>query len=163
MRKTKLLLLAAGLLCCGAAQAAEKAPAPEDGALARVEGAVMLAAGVPSSDLDRSIAFYTKGLGLISRGRVEMGSVTEAPLMFPGGGTYIILLKPKQADTPITPRGPLNRIILNVPDVEALAARLTAAGYALTGKINRLEAYKVAVGHVVDPDGNHIELVQRLP
>ena len=163
MRKAKLLMLAGGVLWSGIALAAEKAPAPEDTALPKVDAAVMMAAGVPSSDLDRSIAFYTKGLGMVSRGRIEMGSVTEAPLMFPGGGTYLMLLKPKQAGTAITPRGPLNRVILNVPDIEALAAQLTAAGYSLKGKINRLEAYTVAVGHVEDPDGNNIELVQRLP
>ena len=48
-------------------------------------------------------------------------------------------------------------------DTSVESAQLTAAGYSLKGKINRMEAYKVAVGHVEDPDGNDIELVQRLP
>ena len=135
-------------------EATREAP-PAAGAL------TVMATTLPSSDLDTSIAFYTKGLGLVSRGLVEMSDVIEAPLMLPGGGTYLILLKQKEAGTTAEPRGPLSRVILAVPDIKALAARLSAAGYQLTGEIKQMPAYGVSVGHLLDPDGNHIELVQR--
>ena len=121
----------------------------------------VMATAIPSSDLKRSLAFYTEGLGLISRGLVDMGEVTEAPLMLPGGGAYLILLKPAGTDTGANARGPLNRIILSVPDIRALAKRLSAAGYHLTAAIREMPKYGVAVAHVLDPDGNHIELVER--
>ena len=91
-----------------------------------------------------------------------MPSGTEAPLMFPGGGAYIILFKPK-TDTSVAARGSLNRLILAVPDIKALEVKLNAAGYHLSAPIAEQAKYHVAVGQLEDPDGNHLELVQRLP
>jgi catechol 2,3-dioxygenase-like lactoylglutathione lyase family enzyme len=122
-----------------------------------------MASCIPSSDLERSIAFYTNGLGMTLGGRVEMGTVVEAPLMFPGGGTYLMLQHPKAAGTALPPRGALNRVVLAVPDVKALVARLAAAGYQIKGKVNENSQYRVTIAQLEDPDGNHIELVQRLP
>jgi predicted enzyme related to lactoylglutathione lyase len=147
-------VLAAAVPAAAQAQAADAGPPP-------VSQLQLMGTAAPSSDLARSLAFYTGGLGMVSRGRVEMGAVTEAPLMFPGGGAYLILLHPKEAAAPLAPRGMLNRIILAVPDLDALEARLTKAGYRLDGPIRRMPQYGVAVGQLTDPDGNHIELVQR--
>jgi catechol 2,3-dioxygenase-like lactoylglutathione lyase family enzyme len=122
----------------------------------------MMASSIPCSDLERSIAFYTNGLGMTLAGRIEMPSGTEAPLMFPGGGAYIILFKPRaEASGPM--HGSLNRIILAVPDIKALETKLIAAGYHLSAPIAQQPKYHVAVGQLEDPDGNHLELVQRLP
>jgi predicted enzyme related to lactoylglutathione lyase len=151
----------AALLSVSAAHA-QAAPARTEAALPAVKALVLMASAIPCSDLERSIAFYTKGLGMTSAGRIEMGTVTEAPLMFPGGGTYLMLLRPK-AGPPQALRGPHNRIILNVPDLKVLVAQLNAAGYQIKGKVNESTQYRVAIAHVEDPDGNHIELVQRLP
>jgi hypothetical protein len=57
----------------------------------------------------------------------------------------------------------LNRLILAVPDIKALGAKLIAAGYHLEAPIAQQAAYHVAVGQLQDPDGNRLELVQRLP
>jgi catechol 2,3-dioxygenase-like lactoylglutathione lyase family enzyme len=115
----------------------------------------------PSSDVERSIDFYTKGLGMTVRGRVEMGNITEVPLMFPGGGAYLLLQHSSIASTPLPIRGSLNRIALIVPDLKALEAQLKSAGYQLKGSISEMPKYRVSVAHVEDPDGNQIELVQR--
>ena len=113
-------------------------------------------------EVQRSIAFYTKGLGMTVTRRMEMGSVIEVPLEFPGGGASLILQHPKAAGATLPIRGALSRILLLVPDLKALEAQLNAAGYKLKGKINELAQYKVAVAQLEDPDGNHIELIQRL-
>ena len=158
-----------GLAACtaialaGTASGAQPAPPRNDTGLPQVKAVALLASAIPSSNLDRSIAFYTKGLGLTLGGRIEMGSITEAPIMLPGGGSYLMLQQPKAAGTALTPRGPLNRIILNVPDVKALVAQLTAAGYQINGTVREIAQYRVAIAMLQDPDGNHIELVQRLP
>ena len=123
----------------------------------------MMASVLPCSDLDRSIAFYTKGLGMTSRGRIEMPSGTEAPLIFPGGGSIIMLFKPKVEGSPVASHASLHRLVLAVPDLKALEANLIAAGYHLTAPIGEQVKYHVAVGQLEDPDGNHLELVQRLP
>jgi hypothetical protein len=74
-----------------------------------------------------------------------------------------MLQKPKAAGAVLPMRAGLNRVILAVPDLKALETRLTAAGYKLNGRINENAQYRVAVAMLEDPDGNHIELVQRLP
>ncbi len=96
-------------------------------------------------------------------GRIEMPSGTEAPLMFQGGGPYIILFRPKAGGSAVAARGSLHRIILAVPDLKALEAKLIAAGYHLNAPIAEQAKYHVAVGQLEDPDGNHLELVQRMP
>ena len=141
---------------------AQQAAKPEE-APQLVKALAMMAATFPVADLERSVDFYTKGLGMVATRRVEMGNTVEAPLNFPGGGPYLILLKFKaDAATPIT-RAISQRVILAVPDLKMLEAQLKAAGYQLTGKINEIPQYRTAVAQLEDPDGNHIELVQRTP
>jgi predicted enzyme related to lactoylglutathione lyase len=154
-------VLAWGMAAGLGAVAAYAAPPANEGPPA-VKAVSMMASSIPSSDLERSIAFYTKGLGLTLAARIEMPNGTEAPLMLPGGGPYIILFKPKAEGSAPPPRV-LNRIVLAVPDVKALEAKLTGAGYHLSAPIAEQPKYHVAVGQVDDPDGNHLELVQRLP
>lgn len=144
-----------------AATAAAAQPARTDAGPPPVKALTLMSSAVPSSDLEKSIAFYTKGLGMTLAGRTEMGSVTEAPLSFPGGGPYLMLLHPKTPGTQITPRSALDRMIFAVPDLKALVERLGAAGYQIKGKISENAQYHVSVAQLEDPDGNHIELVQR--
>jgi catechol 2,3-dioxygenase-like lactoylglutathione lyase family enzyme len=145
-----------------AAAAAQAAPG-ENESPPPVTTLSMMASVLPCSDLDRSIAFYTNGLGMTLARRIEMPSGIEAPLMFQGGGPYIILFKPKAGGAAIAASGSLHRIVLAVPDIKALEARLIAAGYHLSAPIAQQAKYHVAVGQLEDPDGNHLELVQRLP
>jgi catechol 2,3-dioxygenase-like lactoylglutathione lyase family enzyme len=161
--KNRSLLLAvglAGLLSVTIAKS-QQAPATNETTVPAAKALAMMAASMPSSDIERSLRFYTKGLGMTVRGRVEMGSVTEVPLMFPGGGAYLLLLHSKTESTQLPVRSLLNRVALIVPDLKALEAQLKAAGYQLKGSINEMPKYKVAVAHIEDPDGNQIELVQR--
>ena len=121
----------------------------------------MMSTTLPCSDIERSIAFYTKGLGLTVARRMEMGSVIEVHLAFPDGGTSLILMHPKASNAALPERGSLARVILAVPDLKALQGQLESAGYPLDGPIREIAQYKVAIANVADPDGNHFELVQR--
>lgn len=141
-----------------AQQAAKPAEAPPP-----AKALAMMAATFPVTDLERSVEFYTKGLGMVATRRMEMGNTIEAPLNFPGGGPYLILLKSKSDSATQITRAMTQRVILAVPDLKLLETQLKAAGYQLTGKINELPQYHTAVGQLEDPDGNHIELVQRTP
>jgi catechol 2,3-dioxygenase-like lactoylglutathione lyase family enzyme len=160
MTKLRSALLAAAGLALGAPIAITHASDAPQAARPKVEALTMMSVAVPSSDLDRSVDFYTKGLGLTVAGRNEVASASEVMLAFPGGGSGLMLLKPKVAGAALTPRGTPNRVILTTPDMAALAARLTSAGYKLAGPIRDLPQYKVKVGFVSDPDGNNIELVE---
>ncbi len=121
-----------------------------------------MAATFTITDPDRALAFYTKGLGMTAAARNDMPTVTEYPVRFPGGDAYLLLLARKGVDRTM-PRPAGNGVILSVPDVKALKARLEAAGYALTGPLVEVKAFNVVVGHVADPDGNQLELVQGAP
>jgi predicted enzyme related to lactoylglutathione lyase len=122
----------------------------------------MLGTAIPVTDLDRSLAFYSKGLGMQATMRMERPEVVEVPLTFPGGGPYLILLwsKTSSATTPGAPPSS-RRVILDVPDLKALESQLKANGYSLKGPISEIAQYHRAVALLDDPDGNHFELVQR--
>ena len=120
----------------------------------------MLGAAVPVTNLERTLDFYTKGLGMQATPRRDAGAVTEEPLTFPGGGAYLILLLPKTPAAAYSPP-PTQRVILDVPDLKALESRLKSNGYQLDAPIYENPQYHYAVGHMNDPDGNHLELVQR--
>jgi predicted enzyme related to lactoylglutathione lyase len=125
------------------------------------KGLTMLGAAVPVTDLDRSLVFYTRGLGMQATPRREAGNVIEEPLIFPGGGPYLILLWPKTGhSTPYSPP-PTQRVILDVPDLKALQRQLQANGIRLSAPIHENPEMHYAVAQLDDPDGNHIELVQR--
>ena len=122
----------------------------------------LMSATFASTDLDRAIAFYTTGLGLKVAARIENPSNSEVPLLFPGGGMSLLLIKSK-GGAGATPGGPprVGRVIVDVPDLRALAAQLEAAGYPLRTPVIDNKQHHVMVAVVVDPDGNELELVQR--
>lgn len=161
MKYRNLLLVASVAALLNITSLHAEQPPAKDAATQPMKQLAMMAASMPSADLDRSIAFYTKGLGMTVAGKMEMGTVVEVPLMFPGGGAYLLLLHPKTNTTALPVRGSTNRLVLNVPDLKALEAQLKAAGYQLKGPINEVPQHHVSVAHVEDPDGNHLELVQR--
>jgi lactoylglutathione lyase len=160
MKLCKMLCAATAAACSFVIGAnAQTAPPPKEGH-SPPKALSLMSAAVPASDLERSIEFYTKGLGLTVAGKIENPRVTEVPLSFPGGGSQLMLVKPKPAEADLRSRDTHIRVVLSVPDLEALVARLAAAGYPLKNPVRELPQYRVAVGIVEDPDANVVELVQ---
>lgn len=149
-------LCAAAVLGAGAAQAesgAATAP-PSSASLS------LMSAAFAVTDLDRSLDFYVNGLGLTAARRIENRTNTEIPLLFPGGGASLLLIQAKSEPAPTdAPR--IGRVILQVPDLQAVATRLEAAGHPLRTPIVEHAQHHVLVAVVADPDGNELELVQR--
>lgn len=123
---------------------------------APVTAMTLMAAVVPSSDLEKSVAFYTLGLGMTA---ARGANPREVVLTLPGGGSTLMLLK--NGEAPTAPRPGASRVTLLVPDMKALTARLRGAGYALKGEIRDMPQYHLSVAQLEDPDGNGIELIQR--
>jgi catechol 2,3-dioxygenase-like lactoylglutathione lyase family enzyme len=146
-------------MIAGSAVAAEP---PADRFMAPVKASTLLNIFLPSSNLERSIAFYTKGLGLIE-GAQDLHPGLLVPLQFPGGGTVLVLEKTEgaAASQPSASR-PSSNMVIAVPDMKALEARLGAAGYRLTGPISRQPGLHLLMAAVQDPDGNRIRLFQRI-
>lgn len=159
---SRRLLLAGSLLAALAAPLAPARAQPSATAAPPPPRSLgLLSAAFTVTDLDRSLAFYTKGLGLTAPARIENPKATEAPLLFPGGGPSLLLIRSKAAAPADAAPPRIGRIILDVADLRGLAARLQAAGYALASPVVENPQHHVLVAVVKDPDGNELELVQR--
>ncbi|MCG8928248.1 VOC family protein [Lentzea sp. CC55] len=115
------------------------------------------------SDLERSIAFYTKATGLSVLQRVEFTApdVTEVVLADASGQGRVVLMcgdsMPVQSGAPAwTP------FVLTVDDAAAAAAEIADAGYALACD-PPLKVGGITITLVPDPDGYLIELISFSP
>jgi catechol 2,3-dioxygenase-like lactoylglutathione lyase family enzyme len=124
-------------------------------------GLRMISPALRCSDIDRSVRFYTQGLGMVEMGRVNLKEVTEIVLGFSKEPNQPGIMLIKRKDDGATPKLELGsdyqRIVLRVPDVAALAGRLKAAGYA-AGAIASSGPYRILM--IQDPDGYRYELVE---
>ena len=115
-------------------------------------------------DLQRSIDFYTKVLGM------NLLRTTERPeqkysLAFVGYGT-----NPEHAELELTYNYGVDHydlgtayghIAIGVPDVYASCDRIRAAGGNITREPGPVKGGNSVIAFVTDPDGYKIELIQR--
>jgi catechol 2,3-dioxygenase-like lactoylglutathione lyase family enzyme len=134
--------------------AAQTPPAEE---VVQISGPVFMV-----TDLERSLKFYTEGLGMIVASRLSgnpgPGAVVVGPERRP---MPFILLRQRSreavASPPIEIGKGLSRIMLNVPDAVAAAAKLKAAGFEVPPPNER------GIFFVADPDGYRYEVMQAPP
>ncbi|UVO52648.1 VOC family protein [Sphingomonas sp. SUN039] len=114
-----------------------------------------------TSTIDTSLRFYTAGLGMVVVAEIPRGTAREIILGFskehPQPG--IILLNEGKSGAKIVQGNGLSRIALRVPDLDAIAARLKAAGYAPSPIRDVMKGYRIMT--IADPDGYLFELVER--
>jgi len=115
-------------------------------------------------DLDRSIDFYTRLLGM------RLLRTTERPeqkytLAFVGYGT-----NPEHAEIELTYNHGVTgyelgtaygHIALGVPDVAAACERVRAGGGSVTREAGPVKGGSTVIAFVADPDGYKIELIER--
>ncbi|WP_427912868.1 lactoylglutathione lyase [Ramlibacter sp. MMS24-I3-19] len=115
-------------------------------------------------DLQRSIDFYTKVLGM------KLLRTTERPeqkysLAFVGYGT-----NPDHAEIELTYNHGVSsyemgtaygHIALGVPDVAAACEKIRAAGGTITREAGPVKGGNTVIAFVQDPDGYKIELIER--
>jgi lactoylglutathione lyase len=115
-------------------------------------------------DLQRSVDFYTKVLGM------NLLRTTERPeqkysLAFVGYGT-----NPEHAELELTYNHGVDRyelgsafghIAIGVPDAYAACDRIRAAGGNVTREPGPVKGGNTVIAFVTDPDGYKIELIQR--
>ena len=115
-------------------------------------------------DLDRSIDFYTRLLGM------RLLRTTERPeqkytLAFVGYGT-----NPEHAEIELTCNHGVTgyelgtaygHIALGVPDVAATCERIRAGGGTITREAGPVKGGSTVIAFVADPDGYKIELIER--
>lgn len=185
MRKIATVLGLCALATTSAA-AAQPAPAAKPAAPGRqvdmtgaptaepVSGAKVLMLRTMVSDLDRGVKFYTEVFGMRAMGMPNLGGPRPAPapgaaparpggggggiriLIFPGGSPGMIMIK--GSGGPDMMRG---SYVIQVPDL----AKALAAAEANGGKVQttRFTAGSQESRHVLDPDGNDLEIMQSGP
>lgn len=172
MRKQISTILLVGLSVFSAtgqeAPAEKKAPA----------GSRVYDIGIYVTDLDRTVAFYTKVFGLkVTRrwksmqSRIGNGDWQEAPLpgVFLEGakGTKLEFLQRGKPDKRQAAQEPINHIAIHVEDVQATVDRALAAGAKLAFPGSDLHYVKIedlSVVHtqVIGLDGERIQILREL-
>jgi lactoylglutathione lyase len=117
--------------------------------------------GIKSSDVDRSLRFYTDILGLEMQEELE---ILGKRFYFVGNDTVSIEIEAgNPGDTQVDPRtqNGLYHLAFTVDDVEGLVDRLKSEGIPIA-----LEPFSTRpdriVAFVEDPDGAFIQLIQKL-
>lgn len=131
---------------------AAQTPVPE--AAPQIAGPVLIV-----TDLERSIRFYTEGLGLQVASRLPGKPGPGAVLTAPGTArTPFILLRQRSPEArsapPLALGDGLSRIMIRVPDAAQAARRLKDAGYSVP------DAAGKQIFFVSDPDGYRFEIMQ---
>ena len=116
-------------------------------------------------DLDRSVEFYTKLLGMkeLRRNEVTAGRYTLAFVGYGDESSAAVLELTYNWDQP----GPYNlgnafgHLAVGMPDVYKACADLKAAGGKVTREAGPVQHGTTVIAFVEDPDGYKIELVQR--
>lgn len=107
-------------------------------------------AGLPTSDIDRGIAWLSVVLG-------EEPNARPMPVLadwyLGPAGTVQLVLDPDRAGGGL--------LTLQVDDITAVAGRLRAAGIAF--EVDATSSERVAFGTATDPDGNAVTLVEAKP
>jgi lactoylglutathione lyase len=116
-------------------------------------------------DLQRSIDFYTKVLGmtLLRTSENPEYKYTLAFLGFEGGnpGQAEIELTYNWATEHYEMGTAYGHIALGVPDAYAACNKIKAAGGAVTREAGPVKGGNSVIAFVTDPDGYKIELIQR--
>lgn len=130
-----------------------------DSAVARANAPHIAGPVLMVNDLNRSLRFYTQGLGMTVGRSLPGKPGPGVTVIAPGGEQFpFVLLRQWGAEARSAPRievgNGLSRIMLTVADARALAARLKAAGYAPSEPNSR------NIFFVKDPDGYSYEVME---
>jgi catechol 2,3-dioxygenase-like lactoylglutathione lyase family enzyme len=145
-----MALISAGTYSVSTVSAQTQAPA----AGPQIAGPVLMV-----TDLERSLKFYTDGLGLQVASRLPGKPGPGAVLTARGtAGSPFILLRQRGTEvsnaSPIAIGEGLSRVMIQVPDAAQAAARLNAAGFNIPNLAGK------RIFFATDPDGYRYEIMQ---
>ncbi len=148
----------ASLMLLAATPALAETPPPPPAPAATLYGAA-----INVVDLQREVEFYTNGLGMKIGMKLPLGPTrTETILTFGSDPSQptILLMHDTGPNAPrkIEHGNNFSRLVIRVADIRALAARLTALGYA-HDEVRTSHGYHIMM--LNDPEGFRIELIQQ--
>jgi lactoylglutathione lyase len=115
-------------------------------------------------DLDKSVDFYTRLLGMreLRRHDVPDGKYTLAFVGYGGENeTTVLELTYNYGVEQYEPGTAFGHLAIGVPDVAATCEELRAAGAKITREAGPVKFGTTIIAFVEDPDGYKIELIQR--
>jgi catechol 2,3-dioxygenase-like lactoylglutathione lyase family enzyme len=116
------------------------------------------------ADVDRSVAFYTELLGFTETFRTpESGPPAHVEVAMGGFVLGLAAVEAARSTHGLAPGpGPSGEIVLWTSDVDAAHATLAAAGVPSLSEPHDFLGGRNRAAWVADPDGNPVEIVQRL-
>jgi len=117
--------------------------------------------GINVSDLDRSTEFYTRGLGLVEKGKYDLGHMLEVIVGSENEAVSIFLIKYTDRSEPPELGTGFEKLVLACDDVAATYERAMAEGATSQLEPRTIESMGLTVAMVRDPDGYLIELVKQ--
>ena len=115
---------------------------------------------LPSTDQDRSIAFYVDKLGFEKRTDVPFGNGYRWVEVYPPGGQTGIALAPPREGSPTSVE---SGIAFGSDDVDTTHAELKAAGVDVDAEVTRMGDPVPPMFWLRDPDGNSMFVVANPP
>jgi lactoylglutathione lyase len=121
------------------------------------------ATGLAVSDLDRSVDFYTRVLGMKELMRSALPNMNEVVVGFGGPQAAIVLMNYIDDSNPNYHDNP-GKLVFFFVDPVAAAERIRAEGLEIVREPTAIaEMGGTVVGFARDPDGNLLELLQARP
>ena len=112
------------------------------------------------SDIERSVEFWEKIVGIPVQSRTEIPGVKEVVLQAEAGGSRIQLAQHLDHEGPIDMGSAMWKIYINTSDCERVYARAIAAGCESVQAPTKLDRWPVTIAFVKDFDGYLIEFVE---
>lgn len=157
MTKARLAAALLALAAMAGSPAQAEAPAPQTSS--------MMGVAINVVNIEKQLAFYTDVLGMKLKTRLPLGTKNEYILGFGEDPTSPALLlmhdTAPSAPASIQHGNGFSRLVVNVPDLDAVLGRLTSLGYSHDGIHEVFNGYRIAM--TTDPEGYRLELVQRRP
>lgn len=117
------------------------------------------ATGIGVSDLDHSVDFYTRVLGMTKAQTFNLAHMNEVVVSYPGR-TAIVLMHFIDGSNPNYKNLPI-KLVFYVTDPKAVAERIRAEGLEITREPTPVPEFGGAMVCLAkDPDGYVIELLQ---
>jgi lactoylglutathione lyase len=142
-----------------AAKCAPKSGAPLDASAFRLAHAMLRVA-----DLDRSIDFYTRllGMAVLERRDHKKNQFSQAYLGYGGGFSQMVLelVMNWTREEPYAPGESFGHIAIQVSGIAALCEQLAAGGTPIPRPPSTQRHGNNIIAFIEDPDGHRIELVQ---
>jgi lactoylglutathione lyase len=114
------------------------------------------------SDLDKTLFFYTRVLGLEEIRRSTSGRGSELVFLKAPGSEELIEICKFDGSGPVIVGPDLTHLAFEVDDLEAFAAHAASLGYPLSDGPHKTSSGSV-IAFVDAPEGYEIELIQPAP